>query len=133
MEMPIQMIITLFIVIAAGGMVLLFAQTTINRADNALPQLDKDPKGEQVLEVASTTSTQIGFLIEECYKNSFGKIFKDQTCFIVHSASPYTVSEADIKSALSNNSILGTVDNGSGTKTVYIKWNFGKSQIDVKI
>lgn len=129
MEMPIQVIMTLFVVLIVGSLVILFSQNLLNEADAGLPKFDKGSVEIQILEVDSVSSNQLGFLVDECYASRFGKVFKDETCFIVHSKNTYAISQSGIAGAVE--APLGVVDNGVSTKTIFVNWNFIDTKVDV--
>lgn len=133
MEMPIQLIMTLFVVLIVGSLVILFSQNLLFNAEQGLPTLgnyDKTKQGTQILEVDSLSNAQIAFLVDECYSTRFGKVFKDETCFIVHSVAQASVDNDDINAKVSTEGILGEVDE-EDVKTVFINWNFFNTQVDV--
>jgi hypothetical protein len=111
----------------------MFSQTIIGSAQNQLPTTDSKKGETQILEVSTVTNSQIGMLVDECYKTRFGKVFKQETCFIVHSSSPYQIGSVnDINANTSNRSALGTVTGASTTvNTVLIIWDFANTNVEV--
>jgi hypothetical protein len=133
MEMPIELIVTLMIVLVVGALIVTFSQTILGNAENQLPKLDASKTQEtQILEVATITNSQIAMLVDECFKNRFGKVFKQETCFIVHSDTAYKIGSVDDINALtSDKSALGRVDVGEMVNTVLIIWDFANTNVEV--
>ena len=133
MEMPIEVIITLFLVIFVGALIVTFSQTIIGNAENQLPTIDSKAGGTQILEVSTITNMQIALLVDECFKTRFGKVFKDETCFIVHSSSSYQIGVTDdINASTTDKSALWKVSNeNSNVNTVLIKWIFANTGVEV--
>ena len=133
MEMPIEVIITLFLVLFVGALIVMFSQTIIGNAENQLPTLDSKAGGTQIIEVSSITNSQLGLLVDECFKTRFGKVFKEETCFIVHSSSPYQIrSTSDINGYTSDKSALwGVIGSGTMVNTVLINWDFANTGVEV--
>lgn len=133
MEMPIEVIITLFLVIMVGSLIVMFSQTILGNAENQLPKIDSKTGETQILEVATITNSQIALLVDECYKTRFGKVFKDETCFIVHSSSSYQIGTTeDINALTANKSALWrAVNTADGVNTVLIKWIFANTGVEV--
>ncbi len=133
MEMPIEVIVTLFIVLFVGTLIVMFSQTIIGSAQNQLPTTDAKKGETQILEVSTVTNSQIGMLVDECYKTRFGKVFKQETCFIVHSSSSYQIgSSNDINGYTTNKTALGKVTGAGNTvNTVLIIWDFANTNVEV--
>ncbi len=132
MEMPIQIIITLFIAIAVGSMVLMFSGSLLDlSAEEFIPTpVDEDKK---LIEVDSSSSAQLAILINNCYQKSFNEVFMNDTCYIVHSKEPFEINEANILGQSVLESIkdnIVVIDNGQ-TNSARIYWNFSIGKVEV--
>lgn len=133
MEAPIQLIMTMFVVLLVGSLVILFSQNLLADAEQSLPKIKSEYKNEdgvKILEVDSFTNQQIAFLVDECYNTRFEKVFKDEFCFIIHSSDVGEIKKDAISNGLFKGEMLGSVEEGEH-KTVLIKWNFFKTSVDV--
>lgn len=131
MEMPIQLIIVLFVVTIVGAMIVLFSQSIIDQSHSQLNQFNKDDPTSDFLDVASINDFQIAALVEECYNNHSGKSLNSETCFIIHSGSDAHPSKSGISTYLSDPEILGEVEEVV-SKTFYIYWNISEGNVEVK-
>ncbi len=131
MEMPVQVIIILFVVTLVGAMIVLFSQSLIDQSQNQLTEFTSKEKDNKFLEVNSITNSQIAVLVDECYQKSFGEKINNETCFIIHGKNDFTPSENQIKQNLKNKEALGEVTTET-TKTIYINWNSLESKVEVK-
>lgn len=70
MELPIQIIVVMFVALAVGGAVIMFSQTTLNRAQTDFAdRWRNDPAmKDSIVEVNEATSGTIISLAKECYK-----------------------------------------------------------------
>jgi hypothetical protein len=116
-----------------GSLIVMFSQTILGNAENQLPKIDSKTGETQILEVSTITNSQIALLVDECFKTRFGKVFKDETCFIIHSSSPYQIgTTGDINALTENKSALWqTVPGASSVNTVLIKWIFANTGVEV--
>lgn len=128
--MPIQIMIVLFIAFAVGMLVLMFSENLLNSANDQLIVKNDDIPKEQFIEVISTSNTQIGSLVDTCYKTHFGKVFNNETCFILKAQSDFSPDANEIKRFVSDENILGEVTGSS--KIFVIKWNFEKTKVEVE-
>jgi hypothetical protein len=92
MEMPIQVIIVLFLALVVGGAILAFSQSSLNNAQQTLnDQWKNDPANkDQVVEVATATDATILNLAKECVKRNAGSV-EEQLCFALF-ATQYQVN-----------------------------------------
>lgn len=70
MELPIQIIVVLFVAIVVGGAVVMFSQTTLNRAQLDLADRWRDDPAlkDSVFDVKNATANTIMTLAQECHK-----------------------------------------------------------------
>jgi hypothetical protein len=131
MEMPIWAMITLFLAVTVGSMILLFGADLLGLAKTDLESQFDGEEGSRIFWQVSMTDSQIAGLVEECYKASFGQANVKGVCFAVT-----LDNEADIKSA----SIAPLVKldqnkfkiNDGKTTSFSIVWNFINSKVEVK-
>ncbi|MDO8624877.1 MAG: hypothetical protein Q7R47_02245 [Candidatus Diapherotrites archaeon] len=86
MEMPIQIIVVLFVSIAVSLLVLNFASNTFNQGQQQLRQytLSCEKDTDFFVDVAQLTPGQVASLAKDCYENNLGKYEGDHLCYIVH-------------------------------------------------
>ena len=69
-------------------------------------------------------------LVEECYRQNYGKSLSEQRCYVVHSQTENALTRQDVGAALGNADILGEVDE-SLARTFFISWDFGEAKVVV--
>jgi hypothetical protein len=92
MEMPIQVIVVLFIALVVGGAIIAFSQGSFNNAKQTLnEQWKNDPANkDQVVEVTTATDATILNLARECVKRNAGTV-EEKLCFALF-ANQYQVN-----------------------------------------
>jgi hypothetical protein len=70
MEMPIQIIIVLFVAVVVGGAIIAFSQSTLSRAQQQLADKWRDDPAlkNSIVEVSDATDNTIITLAQACYK-----------------------------------------------------------------
>ena len=93
MEMPISVIITLFVVLIVGITVLNFAIVNIRDAEDNINNFDPDlpEQNERIFEVDTVSSEQLAFSVKECLKEFFRKSFNNEFCTIFRANSAYSL------------------------------------------
>ncbi|MEM0360571.1 MAG: hypothetical protein QXK06_04520 [Candidatus Diapherotrites archaeon] len=129
MEMPIWAIITLFLAISVASLILLFGTDMLASARNALnnwfPQ-----ESPQIIRQPSISDTQVAELIEQCYKNSYGKALKQEVCFSITLDNAVNLKSASISPLVKIDQNHFKINDGN-TRSFSIVWDFANSKVEV--
>ncbi|NJL43768.1 MAG: hypothetical protein HC945_00365 [Nitrosarchaeum sp.] len=91
MELPIRIIVVLFVTLLVASSLLIFARDIIEDARGNIDQIsidkDKEPEQDKILTLATLTTDQLEALIRECYKQGRAEL-ESYECFIVRSQNP---------------------------------------------
>jgi hypothetical protein len=135
MEMPVQLIITLFIVLVVGTLVINFSQDLIGAGKNSILGFfggdKKPPTGADLIDVTSVSDREVVALIKECYNKNYGVNLHSGICFTVHSNEPYNIVPENLVALVGDVNVLGNVEKAS-VKTFFINWNVDKGKVEVK-
>ena len=81
MEMPIQVIVVLFVALVVGGAIIAFSQNTLNTAQLDLNQWRNDPqKRDMLIEVQNATAETVLGLAGACLEQHTGGV-TEADCF----------------------------------------------------
>ena len=133
MEMPIQVVITLFVAITVGALLIMFSETILSAAGIDVTDLfpAKQDEAEDVIEVNTITNSQVAALITSCYEKSYGKAPGTYVCYAIHADAVYAINSGGIMDKLPAE-LKDQVDIAEGNaKTVWIRWNFNDSKVEV--
>ncbi len=88
MELPIRIMITLFVALAVGSMIIVFSQQMISKSrddiDRNRPGMNIAQEDEQkIIELNTIDRIQMADLMTECYNRNHGQTFERQLCFAV--------------------------------------------------
>lgn len=85
MEIPIRIIITLFVALIVGIGVIGFSQTVIkdSRSKVASFNMNEVDMTERIIEVDEITSVMLAGLAETCFNDNSNKNLEDGVCFVV--------------------------------------------------
>jgi hypothetical protein len=88
MEMPIRIMITLFVAIVVGSTIIVFSKQMIDQSKEDLnknrPGYNPDAVEEQkIISLVKVDTAQLTALIQECYNKNHGKTFERELCFVV--------------------------------------------------
>jgi hypothetical protein len=123
MELPIRIMMVLFVALIAAGAIIMFATNTIRSAERDLADLEKHPpdkiidKGDAGIFVSELVS-----LAEECYKEHTMQTVERQFCYVLRGNLRTTSSE--VISILSGKNIPNQVESfsqGPGSLWIYYK------------
>jgi hypothetical protein len=89
MELPIQVIVVLFVALIVGGAIVAFSQQSLRNAQETLNERwREDPANKQlVVDVVEADEGTILSLANECVRKSQGVVAEQTTCFAVFSPS----------------------------------------------
>jgi hypothetical protein len=131
LEMPIQIVITLFVVLAVGTLVILFSQNVLTSTEQKLDAVGKEEisANNTLVEVTGISSDKVLQLAENCLTNNQGKTLESVVCFTIDSDTDIT---GDI--AVENVNPQVIVDFGGETNIKYliVKWNALEGIVEVK-
>jgi hypothetical protein len=134
MEMPVQLIITLFIVLVVGTLVINFSQDLISSGKNSILSFfggEKKQGGADFIDVTSVSDREVAALIKECYNKNYGVNLHSGICFTVHSKKVYNIVPQNLAALIGDTNVLGDVESAS-VKTFFINWNVDKGKVEVK-
>ncbi len=139
MELPISIIVVLFIALIVGVLVVTFSQQTIGQAGTDLKGVtggfsnNNANTNSPLIEVSSISPSQVAGLIDSCYSTSYGQSLGDRNCYIIHGTSSFDLG-ANSQTILSdltqaNASDVNIVPGSSNT--VLINWVLSSSSVEV--
>ncbi len=132
MEMPIQVFITMFIMVVVGSLVIMFSQGLIDRGNTNIDRINPSDKPEDtIFDVKVITVSQIANLVDSCYRKNFAKSLGDARCFIIHGETSVSIKKADVLAKLPDANMLWSVDENA-SKTFYVDWFSRQSKVVVK-
>ena len=98
MELPIRVIITLFVTLIVAVSIIYFSTDIIERARANMANINgKEVPKNQVIEVETVTTQQIINLAEQCYEDKAGKILDKELCYVVKGH--VTATKSQVKTA----------------------------------
>jgi hypothetical protein len=88
MEMPIRIMITLFVAVVVGSTIIVFTKQMIDQSrediNKARPGMNPEQIEEQkIIKLVTLDNDQLMSLITECYTRNTGKAFERDLCFSV--------------------------------------------------
>jgi len=127
MEMPISIMIVLFVSIAVAILVLQFTGQVIGTGTAQMQRftLNCEENADFFIETAVLSPTQVAELVDACYSQNLGKYKGTTICYIMHGP-----IEGDPVSAADPEQ-LGETDTAEAGKTIYIKFNEATQLVDV--
>ena len=108
MELPIRIIITLFVAVVVGSTLIVFSKQMIDRAREDIeanrPGIDPTEAEEQkIIQLNRIDTFQIIDLMEECYRMHHAKSFSRELCYIVVARDAELWQWSDIEDHFSKN------------------------------
>lgn len=95
MDLPIKIIVTLFVALVVGGSIILFAQRTINSGEQQLHEIGKTEKGVSIISLPSgATAEDVKKLAFACVQLGIGYV-AEKECFVVKGNIPSDLSSID--------------------------------------
>ncbi|RME52913.1 hypothetical protein D6783_03435 [Candidatus Woesearchaeota archaeon] len=144
MELPIRLIIVLFVSILVASSLIVFARDIIKNAKNQVTRIDiekKEQEEEKTIKLSSFTEAQLEGLIRECYKRGKQAVVST-VCFAVKSINPAenAIGPAEVArlEALNldgrNETADVAIDAASlapGQRGVWIEYNIATGKVEV--
>jgi len=92
MEMPIRIMITLFVALIVGSTIIVFSKQMIEssrqKIENTQFTDDDVTEEDKIISVSTLDSGQIVDLMEECHRRYYSETFEKELCFVVMSQDP---------------------------------------------
>ncbi|MEM4598080.1 MAG: hypothetical protein QW400_00095 [Candidatus Diapherotrites archaeon] len=132
MELPISVMITIFVALAVGAMLLTLSQGWLSGLE--LPWVPQNKGETKIIQQISITNSQIGKLLRSCYEEMNQKPKMEYyTCYAITVENPVTVDPAEVAKELpgiDTNSYH--IDSGT-TRSITIFWNYPSSKVEVRV
>jgi hypothetical protein len=131
MELPIRIMITLFVALIVAMVIIGFSNKMINDAKEKVKDIGGDelPEEDKIIEVTSVSNSQLASLAEDCFRKS-QDMLASEICYVVLGS--IDANEADIMDRLS---ILTEenvdIDLSSADNAVRIKYNAISDKIEI--
>jgi len=127
MDLPIQVMIVLFVTILIASAVIIFATDIIENAKQKMEQpWERDAPKEKVIEVGEITDNTMQALIGQCWKDHSQDALQKELCYVVHGASLYDPSHwTTTLDGIKVESI------GQPSQTIFIHYNPNGHKIEV--
>ncbi len=130
MEMPIQVMVTLFVALAVAVFVIMFARNVLSEAEKIT--VIKDPNAEDRLVYANKiTLARIADYVVRCYNKNYGRSFQDNFCTAITVNVPVSISKSALAQYVDLNDNAYVVDDTT-TKSVAIFWNSKEGIVEVR-
>ena len=136
MEMPISVMIVLFVALAVGMLVLQLSNQILGRGEEQIRQFEVgcEEGVDFFIETAAITNTQVVNLAKICYYDHLGKYDETTICYILHGNLEASQSEIENASELVDDQgvrITDEVDFSNAGKTLYISFDELNQKVDI--
>jgi hypothetical protein len=123
MDMPIRIIITLFVAVVVALGVITFSQKMISNSKTKMYTFDNEEiEEERMIEVNTVSNTQIATLAQSCYLENSNKELEKKICFVI--LGDVEASESGVLSSIKNvDEDNFEVDLSDAKNAVKIKYN----------
>ncbi len=132
MELPIQIIVVMFVALIVGSGLIYFSQTNIDKSQERLDELTdmgSVTQEDKILEVNSITESSINNLAKQCFEDNKNSI-KTEICVVLIGNLQTTCQSIIQKTTLSVNKI--TCDIKPNSNAVKIIYNAPLNKIEIK-
>lgn len=131
MEMPITVIITLFVAVVVGVVIINLASDMITDSRDKLDTWnDQDVDDEKIIELDTVLSTSVANLAAECYKKYYNQEAESATCFVA--LGQVSASDSEVIAAYPYNESTIDVDLSDAQNAVRIGYDFVDNKIKVR-
>jgi len=87
MDMPIRIMVTLFVALVVGSTIIVFSKQMIDKSkmdiERATPETGVEDEEQKIINLNTVDSNQLIDLMEECYRKNTGQTFDRELCFAV--------------------------------------------------
>ena len=131
MEMPITVIITLFVAVVVGVVIINLASDMITDSRDKLDAWnDEDVDDEKIIELDTVLSTSVANLAAECYKKYYNQEVESATCFVA--LGKVSASKSAIIASYPYDKSTIDVDLSDAKNAVRIGYDFVDNKIKVR-
>lgn len=127
MELPIRIIVIVFVTLIVGAIMIQFSRNIILDSQAKLHEVGKkeDPLKDKIIELNPGSQTEYANLARACYDMGYGKVVDPNgiTCFVVRATT--APNQASIRTAYQGDdydSTLLTVTVSGGVRTLYFTY-----------
>ena len=122
MEMPIRVIITLFVAVVVAIIIVQFAGESVDQSKTRLNSFldEEDLEEDKIMEMTEVSSHQAAILADECYKKHSNVDIEDILCYVLLGEVKADASGIKDESHYADQL---TVDISSASNAVKIKYN----------
>lgn len=114
MELPITVMVVLFVSLVVGSVIIVFSNNILERASTGMPDLDKEDVKEKIIDVDSVSVEMVESLARQCQEDYHSRL-DEVLCVIVRSN-----TEIDIPAAnLEDFAIVDNYEENKGTLFIY--------------
>jgi hypothetical protein len=130
MDMPIKVMMTLFIALVVSSVIILFARNTVDDARRQMLDIGKT-NPEKIVDkgTADVSASEIVYLAQSCYEAQKSQALSKELCYIVHGT--INTDKATVSSQLTSIGILNDVDFPSGTSTLLVYYNPADNKVKI--
>jgi hypothetical protein len=123
MELPIRIIITLFVAVVVALGVITFSQKMISNSKTKMYNFDNEEiEQDRMIEVSKVTNTQVATLAQNCYLENSNKELEKKICFVI--LGDVEASESGVENAIKNvDEENFEIDLSDAKNAVKIKYN----------
>lgn len=131
MEMPITVIITLFVAVVVGVVIINLASDMITDSREKLDTWnDKEIDDDKIIELDAVLSTSVANLAAECYKKYYNQEAESAVCFVV--LGDVSASESEVIASYPYDEDTIDVDLANAKNAVRIGYDFAENKIKIK-
>jgi len=127
MELPIQIMIVLFVSILVGSSVILFSTDLINDAREAMARPTNDEKEDLIIELREINEQGLKILMEDCFEKNKQDALSKTLCYVVHSEDEIGQLDPEVEFE----TIIDDIPDN--TRTLYVYYNPQGNMIEVKV
>lgn len=135
MELPISIIVTLFVALAVGSMIIALANRWLVFNPPCFgPNCQGQDQSEERLKYQATiTASQIASYVRLCHEHVLEKPkFDNYICYAITLENPVSVNPAEVASQLPADANWYKVDAGT-TRSISIFWNYANNIVEVRV
>jgi len=131
MEMPIRIIVTLFVAVVVGVAILTFANKMISNAKTKMHSFNAEEiEKDRIIDVTQITSTQVAALAENCYAENSGNMLESDICFAMLGDVHATASGiTDALTTIDNEKVIIDLDNAKNA--IKIRYNSLEDKVEI--
>lgn len=131
MEMPIRIIITLFVAVVVGLAIISFADKVILDAKQDLEGFNDDEVEDEdkIIDVTEVSSNSVAALASDCFEKNSAKSIESEMCYVL--LGDVKATESGIEDAIRLNQSQYDIDLTGASNAVKIKYNVGLDIVEI--